>query len=86
MRLYGIPLHAWNESFFKLCVLDCGRYLRTDSCSLDKERFDYARVLVATSSLEIVSLVDKLLIDGVLVDVKIVEECGFNIGEVACLF
>jgi hypothetical protein len=86
LRLYGIPLHAWNESFFKLCVLGCGRYLRTDSCSLDKERFDYARVLVATSSLEIVSLVDKLLIDGVLVDVKIVEECGFNIGEVACLF
>jgi predicted SpoU family rRNA methylase len=23
-RLYGIPLHAWNESFFKLCVLNYG--------------------------------------------------------------
>jgi len=30
--------------------------------------------------------VDKLLIDGVLVEVKIVEEWGFNIGEYACLF
>jgi hypothetical protein len=86
LRLYGIPLHAWNESFFKLCVLDCGRYLRTDSCSLEKERFDFARVLVSTTSLEIISLVDKLLIDGIMVEVKIVEEWGFSIGEDACIF
>ena len=86
MRLYGIPLHAWNGSFFKLCVLDYGRYLRTDSCSLEKERFDFARVLVSTTSLEIISLVDKLLIDGIMVEVKIVEEWGFSIGEDACLF
>ena len=86
LRWYGIPLHAWNESFFKLCVLDCGRYLRTDICSLKKERFDYVSVLVATSSLEIVSLVNKLLIDGVFVEVKIIEEWRFNIGEDACVF
>jgi len=30
--------------------------------------------------------VDKLLIDGVLVEIKIMEEWGFNIGEDACLF
>lgn len=29
---------------------------------------------------------DKLLIDGVLVEIKIMEEWGFNIGEDACLF
>jgi len=27
LKLYGISLHAWNESFFKLCVMECGRYL-----------------------------------------------------------
>jgi len=70
LRLYGILFRAWNEFSFKLCILDCGRYLRIDSCSLEKERFDYARVLVATFSLGIVSLVDKLLIDGVLVEVR----------------
>jgi len=69
-----------------LCVLGCGRYLRTNSCSLDRERFDFARVLVATSSLEIVNSVNKLLIDGELVEVKNVEEWGFNIGYDACLF
>jgi len=86
LRLYGIPMHAWNESFFKLCVVDCGRFLRTDNCSLERERFDYARVLVSTPSLDIISVVDKLLIDGVLMEVKIVEEWGFSIGEDACLF
>jgi len=86
LRLYGIPLHAWNEYFFKLCVMECGRFLRTDMCSLEKERFDYARVLVSTPSLDIIFVVEKLLIDGVLMEVKIVEEWGFNIGEDVCLF
>ncbi|XP_039690367.1 uncharacterized protein [Medicago truncatula] len=86
LRLYGIPLHAWNESFFKLCILDVGRLLRMDTCTVEKERFDYARILVATNSLEIINCSEKLLIDGVLVTVKVVEEWGFNIGDDACLY
>jgi hypothetical protein len=72
--------------FFKICVLDCGRYFHTNSCTLDRGRFDYARVLIATSNLEVVNIVYKLLIDGVLVEVKIIEEWGLNLGEDACLF
>jgi len=64
MRLYGIPLHAWNENSFKLCVMDCGSFLRTDDMSLDKGRFDYARVLISTPSIDIVSRVERLSIDG----------------------
>jgi len=66
--------------------MDCETYLRLDDTSLDKGRFDYARVLISTPSLDIVSCVDNLLIDGKLVEIKIIEEWGFNIGEVACLF
>lgn len=86
LRMYGVPLHAWNESFFKLCTLECGRFLRSDSCSVDKERFDYARVLVATPSLEVVNSVAKIVVDGEIVDVRIVEEWGFSFGDDACLF
>lgn len=50
----------------------------------DKERFDYARILLATSSLEVVNVVDKIMVDGVLLEVKIVEEWGFSLGEDAC--
>jgi hypothetical protein len=65
IRVYGLPVHAWRESCFKLCVFDCGRYLRTDECTLNRERFDYARVLVATSLLDIVNVTDTIVIDGV---------------------
>jgi len=86
LRVYGVPVHAWSEDCFKLCVLDCGRYLRTDGCTLNRERFDYARVLVATSSLDIVNVTDSILIDGVEVNIKMCEEWGFNLGDDTCLY
>jgi hypothetical protein len=84
--LYGIPIHAWNENFFKLCVLDCDSFLRTDNCSLNRERFDYARVLVSTTSLDVVNVTEQLIVDGTSVDIKIVEEFGFNIADDVCLY
>jgi len=86
LRLFGIPIHAWSENFFKLCVMDCGTFLCTDDISLERGRFDYACVLISTSSLDIVSAGVHVMIDGKLVDIKIIEEWGFNIGENACLF
>ncbi|MCH79282.1 cysteine-rich receptor-like protein kinase [Trifolium medium] len=86
VRLYGIPLHAWNESFFRLCVMDCGRFLRADSCSVDRVRLDYALVLLATSSLEVIKGEEKLLIDGELFEIKFFEEWGLALGEDSCLF
>ncbi|MCI30698.1 sulfate transporter, partial [Trifolium medium] len=78
--LYGIPLQAWNVNFFKLCVFDCGRFLRADSCSVDKDRLDFARVLIATTDLDIVNRVEMVLVDGTLVEAKIVEEWGYALG------
>ncbi|PNY14688.1 cysteine-rich receptor-like protein kinase, partial [Trifolium pratense] len=57
-------LQAWNANFFKLCVDDCGRFLRLDNCSVDKDRVDFARVLIATPDLEIVNKVETVLVDG----------------------
>jgi hypothetical protein len=53
---------------------------------VERERFDYAKVLVATFMFEIINCQESILIDGVLVTVKIVEERGFNIGDDACLY
>jgi hypothetical protein len=85
VRLYGIPLHAWNESFFKLCVFDCGRFLRADNYTLDKDRLDFARVLIATSSLEVVKRVERLMVDDTIVEVQVIEEWGYDMGDDACL-
>ncbi|PNY15039.1 cysteine-rich receptor-like protein kinase, partial [Trifolium pratense] len=86
VRLYGIPLHAWNEHFFKLCVHECGRFLRTDYCSAEKERLDFARVLIATPNLDIIKRVEIVLVDGIQVKVTIAEEWGYAMGEDHCLF
>jgi hypothetical protein len=86
VRLYGVPLNAWNVEFFKLCVFDCGRFVRADSCSADKDRLDFARVLIATSELDIVTRIERVLVDGVQVEIKIVEEWGYAMGEDTCLF
>jgi PIN domain nuclease of toxin-antitoxin system len=85
VRLYGIPLHAWNVLFFKLCVMDCGRFLRTDNYTADKERLDFARVLIATHDLAVIKKVEQLLVDGSLVNIQIIEEWGFDLGDDACL-
>jgi len=86
VRIYGVPLHAWNYDFFKLCVYDCGRLLRIDDISLDRDRFDYARVLVSTSSLDIIRTEAHVVVDGVLLDFQLIEEWGVAVGEDACLF
>jgi hypothetical protein len=74
VRIYGIPLHAWNLNFFKLRVMVCGRFLRSDSYIVARERLDYARVLISTTSLAVVKKVEQLLVDGSLVEIQIIEE------------
>ncbi|KAK2452896.1 hypothetical protein QL285_000647 [Trifolium repens] len=85
VRIYGIPLHAWNCNFFKLCVMDCGRFLRSDGYTTAKDRLDYARVLIATTDMAVIKKVENLLVDGTLVVVQIVEEWGYELGDDACL-
>jgi len=85
VRIYGIPIHAWNSELFKLAIFDSGRFLRLDDSTVSKDCFDYARVLLATSSLEVINFSERILIDGVIVELKIIEEWGFAIGEDACL-
>jgi hypothetical protein len=80
VRIYGIPLHAWNVNFFKLCVMDCGRFLCADRYTVAKDRLDYARVLIATTSLAVIKKVENVLVDGSLEVVQIIEEWRLRVG------
>ncbi|GAU38420.1 hypothetical protein TSUD_52450 [Trifolium subterraneum] len=62
------------------------RFLPADSCSTDRDKLDFARVLLATPDLEILNRVEKVLVDGTLTEIKIVEEWGYALGEDTCLF
>jgi hypothetical protein len=81
LRVYGIPVHAWNDNFFRLCVSGFGRFLYVDKCTADKARLDFARVLVVTPEVEILNKLNVFIIDGRKYDIKIVEEWGCNLGE-----
>jgi len=77
VRLYGIPLQAWNDFLyflFKLCAFDHGRLMRVDTCTVERERLDFARILLATSSLNIINNALDILVDDSLVNIKLVEE------------
>jgi hypothetical protein len=66
--------------------MESRRFLKTDNCSLNRERFDYARVLIATSSLYVIDMSAKIIVDWSEVDIKDIEEYGFNIGDDVCLY
>ena len=72
VRIYGVPLHAWNIIFLKLCVIDCGRLLRVDDVTMDRDRFDYVRILRSTTSLEIINSAAQIMVDGLLFDFQII--------------
>ncbi|GAU39751.1 hypothetical protein TSUD_219940 [Trifolium subterraneum] len=86
VRVYRVPVHAWKVNFLKLCVFECGGFLHADSCSVDRDRLDFARVLIATPELDIIKRVENILVDGSLVEIKVVEQWGYAMGEDTCLF
>jgi hypothetical protein len=81
LHVYGIPVHAWNDVFFRLCVFGIGIFLYVDDCTADKTRLDFARILIASPNIEIVNKTSEFLIDWVVYAIKIVEEWGCNFGE-----
>ena len=85
LRVYGIPIHAWNENFFRLCVTEIGRFIQADESTVSKARLDYARVLVSTSQIEILNTTSDYVIDGRKFILKLVEEWGYVLGEDAFL-
>ncbi|GAU30400.1 hypothetical protein TSUD_364460 [Trifolium subterraneum] len=74
------------KDFFTLVFSNWMRFLRADSVSVDRDRLDFARVLIATPELEIIKRVENILVDGSLSEIKIVEEWGYSLGDDTCLF
>lgn len=57
IRCQGVPLHV---GFFEKVVAGLGRYVTMDSTTMAKKRFDMAKVMVQTTSLEPVSKLVKV--------------------------
>ena len=59
--------------------------MKVDVFTLDKVRFDYAHVLISTSSLDIIKSAAMVMVVGSIFEFQFIEEWGFSLGEDACL-
>jgi hypothetical protein len=74
VQVYGIPLHVWGDSFFKLVGSKLGVFLDFDFETASMARFDVARLKILTSSWEIIDTVIKVVVEGTIFNVWTVEE------------
>ncbi|MCH96036.1 DUF4283 domain protein, partial [Trifolium medium] len=74
IRLFGVPVHAWNRHFFaKVCITN-GSLINLDSATENKRRLDVARCLVRTTAMESINKVIKVKISGRVFAIRMVEE------------
>ncbi|GAU41532.1 hypothetical protein TSUD_140630 [Trifolium subterraneum] len=85
VRCYGIPVHAWNPIFFAELAETQGRLLKIEESTVNRERMDFASILIATSSVKEINVTIKVLIDNVMTDIHIIEDVGFGLASDACL-
>lgn len=74
VRCQGIPLHAWDMSFFKKFVTLFGLFVMLDDRTDNKSRLDLARILIQTSSLEVINCLIKVKINDLIFSIRVVEE------------
>lgn len=74
VRCQGVPLHAWKEDFFRVIVMGVGSYVTEDLKTTKMQHLDMARVLIRTTSWEVINSVLKVCVNGLVFSVRIVEE------------
>lgn len=73
-KWFGVPLHAWSERFFKTVCPSLGMFIKLDNDTMNKVRFDFARVLISVSYLKDVNQIIKVAVDNDIYSIKIVED------------
>ncbi|WJX11205.1 hypothetical protein P8452_01843 [Trifolium repens] len=79
--MYGIPLHAWGESTFRMLASKCGIFVEVDAGTRNMERFDSARVKVIAPLCEQIDFNIKLVIQGARFFVRVVEETSILVQD-----
>lgn len=78
VKLYGVPLHVWDESFFKIFAGKIGVFIDFDSDTADKKRFDVARLLISTYRWGFIDDWVKVEVMGARYDIKVVEDISYS--------
>lgn len=74
LRCQGVPLHAWSDNFFEMIAISFGTFVSMDWSSMQKKRLDVARMLIRTSSWEVVNRLIKVQVNGLFYNIRVIEE------------
>lgn len=83
LRVYGLPMHAWDEQSFKKLGNLFGEFLDFDDESINASRLDMARVLVRTTSLALINEPVSVEVMGAVFNVLVMEEVAPALGSKA---
>ncbi|GAU48228.1 hypothetical protein TSUD_184080 [Trifolium subterraneum] len=74
LRIYGIPSHAWNEVFFAQLVKPWGTFVNEDEGALKKITMDVARLMICTSSTQVIDEFIDVKVNGVIFHLRVLED------------
>ncbi|KAF1893851.1 hypothetical protein Lal_00002390 [Lupinus albus] len=78
VKCLGILVLVWSEDFFKVVLEDVGEFIRMDDDSKHMARLDFARCLVATSSMPQINLIQKVKIGDLIWAIRLLEETSLE--------
>jgi hypothetical protein len=74
LRIFGIPVHAWNDGFFSKVAEQWGTFMNTDVVTSKKQSMDVARILIRTSCHNVVDEYLDVKINGELFSLRVLED------------
>ncbi|RZC16370.1 Histone acetyltransferase of the MYST family 2 [Glycine soja] len=81
LRIWGVPLMAWDADTFASIVSICGELVELDGVTEERLRVDIVRVLVRTSEKSLIERTMSVLVDGVQYLLDLREELGSGWGR-----
>jgi hypothetical protein len=74
LRIYGIPIHAWNLNFFTQVVKPWGTFINADEGTTKKITMDVARIMIRTTCQLVVDEFTDVKINGKIFHLRILED------------
>ncbi|GAU24569.1 hypothetical protein TSUD_149100 [Trifolium subterraneum] len=74
LRVYGIPAHAWNESFFTMISKSWGSFINADDVTTKKLSLDVARILIRTSGQRVVDEFIDVKVNNQFFHIRVIED------------
>jgi hypothetical protein len=74
LRIFGVPIHAWNLNFFTQVVKPWGTFIKADDGTMKKTTMDVARIMIRTSCQLVVDEFIDVKINGKIFHLRILED------------